>query len=210
MDTKQVFLDFLTQSGLDGQLLMPSFESFFEILQAKNAVVNLISRNTQPDDYWTKHFLDSLMLLKCLDLSETAVLDFGSGAGLPGIPLKLAAPRCNMTLLDSVGKKVRAMQEMVEALGLDDCVAVNARLEDLSAMPAYQHRYDYILSRAVKIEPRYLAPLQRLLTPNGRLLCYKARDLSDIEALQPQCLYEEEREWGLRRIMAIAATNLKK
>lgn len=208
MENRDQFMLFLDDLGLDAVSLMPQFDNFHELLHAKNAVINLISRATPAEEYWTKHFLDSMMLLKCLDLSETAVLDFGSGGGLPGIPLKLAVPQCDITLLDSVGKKVNAMLEMVSALGLDRCTAVNARLEDLAAMPAHQQRYDFILSRAVKIEARYLLPLKKLLKPKGKLISYKSRDIGDIEALKPQCLYEDEREWGLRRIMAVSAANL--
>ena len=165
--------------------LMGKFEHYFQLLCYTNRQVNLVSRNVQPDKYWVQHFLDSLLALECLDLTDKTVLDFGSGGGLPGIPLKLVVPRCSLVMLDSVQKKTHALQEFVEALGLADTAVICARLEDYAFL-GRRPSFDYVVCRAVALEERYLAPLRRLLKPSGQVIFYKALVLFYlfVEALQ--------------------------
>ncbi|MDP2173209.1 MAG: class I SAM-dependent methyltransferase, partial [Candidatus Cloacimonadaceae bacterium] len=93
MIDKQSFLNELRELGIsDPETLYSALENYQRILKEKNELINLISRQTSEEDFWYKHFLDSLLVLKCLDLSGKKVLDFGSGGGLPGIPIKLATP----------------------------------------------------------------------------------------------------------------------
>jgi 16S rRNA (guanine527-N7)-methyltransferase len=189
----------------DVEGVLSKFELYHKLLLEKNAVVNLISRATTEGEVWTKHFLDSLFALKCLDFTGKKVLDFGSGGGLPGIPLKLTVPSCRMTLLDSVRKKVLAVQEILAQLELDECEAVCSRLEDL---PAEGSGYDFILCRAVRLEERYLKPLHRLLASDGKVLYYKAQDASDIEAYQPKLLASEDFDFGHRALWALEKAQL--
>lgn len=163
-------------------------------------MVNLISRAEPSVKWWTKHFLDSLMPLKCLDINGQKALDFGSGAGLPGIPLKLATRDLKITLLDSIGKKARAMQAMTHALGLEQALVVNARLEDHATS---NYRYDLIFCRAVKMEERYRQALYRLLNKGGRVIYYKALDSSDLTEYQPKLLIEERFSWGFRSLWEV-------
>ena len=95
-DDKQIFEDYLKSLELENiNQLMGRFEHYYNLLTTTNRKVNLVSRNIPLDRYWVQHFLDSLVALECLDLEGKFVLDFGSGGGLPGIPLKLAVPDCN-------------------------------------------------------------------------------------------------------------------
>ncbi len=207
-DAMNIFALFLNELNLtDLDKLMSRFEEFHALLLEKNKQLNLFSRSTPDDELWTKHFLDSLVPLKCIDFTGKKVLDFGSGAGLPGIPVKLAVPDCQMILLDSVLKKTMAMHEMVEKLKLTDCDAVWKRLEEYALKNS---GFDFILCRAVRLEERYLQPLQKLLAPSGKVIFYKAQDISDIEAYQPQELYRAEFDYGQRVIYSLESAQLKR
>lgn len=197
---KKEFALFLEDLGLPAELL-GRFEAYHKLLEEQNRVVNLVSRAEDKEKWWTKHFLDSLLLLKCLDLTGKKALDFGSGAGLPGIPLKLAVPEVRITLLDSIGKKARALETMTEELGLDKVHVVNARLEDFATQGI---GYDLILCRAVKMEERYRQPLYRLLNKGGKVIFYKAIQSSDLDEYRPKLLLRQQYDWGSRSLWEVA------
>jgi len=144
-DEKQIFEDYLNSLELENiNQLMKRFEHYHNLLYTTNRKVNLVSRNIPSDRYWVQHFLDSLVALECLDLEGKFVLDFGSGGGLPGIPLKLAVPDFNLTLLESVQKKSRVLREFVDALSLSATNVEASRLEDY-AYVARRPSYDIIV-----------------------------------------------------------------
>lgn len=190
--------------------LMGVFEHYHKLLEKYNKEVNLISRKMPPDHYWVHHFLDSLMIMKCLDLSDKAILDFGTGAGLPGIPLKILNPECEMVLLDSIAKKVKVLAEMVEALGLPKTGVECSRLEDYAYL-VRRPSFDYILCRAVALEERYYSPLRKLLKPSGKLIMYKSKSLSDLQGIAYKEIYGYADELlGERRFIRIAQRELLK
>ena len=202
-----IFRDFLVELGLeDPDGLLERFELYHRLLTEQNAAVNLVSRASDPSQWWTKHFLDSLMPLKVLDLSDQTVLDFGTGGGLPGIPLKLVRPGLKLSLLDSVGKKTRAISQMAAALELKGLRVINARLEDHAASG---QRYGLILCRAVKMEERYRQPLYRLLASGGKVIFYKALDSSDLDGLGPKLLIRQDFSWGSRSLLSVERASLK-
>ena len=99
---KDKFLAFLQEyRPAESRSLAEKFELYLELLSGQNAKVNLVSRRMPPEDYWLYHFLDSILVLKCMEIEAGTALDFGSGGGLPGIPLKLLCPELSITLLDS-------------------------------------------------------------------------------------------------------------
>ena len=199
-EQKQHFEDYLVSQGYE-QIphLIGVFEHYQKLLGDANKVVNLISRKMQVENYWVQHFLDSLLVNEIVDFEGQTVLDFGTGGGLPGIPIKIVQENCEMILLDSTQKKCRAVQEMVEALSLSNTGVVCARVEDYAFM-ARRPSFDLILCRAVALEERYVAPLRRLLKPSGRLLMYKSRALDDLDGIKYELLLEKEDEHiGLRR-----------
>jgi len=103
---KEAFINFLKETFPDKHPeLIKSFESYFNWIIEENRKINLISRQTDPEDIWTQHFLDSLLSVKHVNYSGKAILDFGTGGGLPGIPLAIAYPNASVTLLDSRKKK---------------------------------------------------------------------------------------------------------
>jgi 16S rRNA (guanine527-N7)-methyltransferase len=127
-----------------------------------------------PESIRSKHFLDSLSCI--LALRETPpgrLIDIGTGAGFPGIPLKIILPSMRLTMVESVGKKVEFCQHMARELGLEGVEVLHARAEDVGRMPAHRAQYDWAVARAVAGLPvlaEYLLPLVRLA---GRVLAQK-------------------------------------
>ncbi len=208
---KALFEEYLIAQGQpDVPVLMGKFEHYHRLLTEHNKAVNLISRKMSPNSYWVQHFLDSLLAIQCLDFGDKTVLDFGSGGGLPGIPIKLVSPDCELVLLDSINKKTRVLTEIVEALSLPRTGVVCARLEDY-AFVARRPSFDIILCRAVALQERYYSPLRRLLKPSGHLVMYKSRSMDDLDGVRYEQLIQiEDENLGLRRLIQIAQRDLMK
>jgi 16S rRNA (guanine(527)-N(7))-methyltransferase RsmG len=140
------------------------FGIYADMLLEWNARMNLTAI-TEPEEIAAKHFLDSLLLLKCVELPEgESVIDVGTGAGFPGLPLKIARPDLRLTLLDSSAKRTGFLREAAKALGLE-AEAVQGRAEELGQMPGYRERYGLVTARAVAALPvlcEYCLPLARL------------------------------------------------
>ena len=124
----------------------PSLLRFGELLLEKNKVMNLTAI-TDPEDVASLHFLDSAALLTLADLKDKTVVDVGTGAGFPGMPLKILEPSIRMTLLDSLGKRITFLQEVCNELGLQNVQCVHARAEEFAA--EHRGQFDFATSRAV-------------------------------------------------------------
>ena len=129
---------------------LSQLEKYYEMLVEKNKVMNLTAI-TEYEDVLKKHFLDSLALSQVVDLKNKKVklLDMGTGAGFPGIPLKIVFPNLEVTLMDSLNKRIVFLQEVITELGLTNIIAVHGRAEEAALKPEYREKFDFCVSRAV-------------------------------------------------------------
>ncbi|MCR5585557.1 MAG: 16S rRNA (guanine(527)-N(7))-methyltransferase RsmG [Lachnospiraceae bacterium] len=132
---------------------LEQFEVYYDMLVEKNKVMNLTAI-TEYEDVLIKHFLDSLSIVKTekakkLLFSSCCLIDVGTGAGFPGIPLKIAFPKIKVTLMDALNKRINFLNEVISALDLKDIEAVHGRGEELARKDQYRERFDLAVSRAV-------------------------------------------------------------
>ena len=125
------------------------YEDFKGRVLEKNKVMNLTAI-TEDEEFNIKHFLDSLSLLKLEEIQKAKrVLDLGTGAGFPGVPLKIAKKDLDVTLLDSLKKRIDFLNETIEDMGLEGIRGIHARAEELSRKDDYREAFDLVTSRAV-------------------------------------------------------------
>ena len=151
----------------EGQVLLTDvqlaqFEQYYDRLIEKNKVMNLTAI-TEREDVILKHFIDSLALARYVKLweKEYKIIDVGTGAGFPGIPLKIAFPNLQVTLFDSLNKRIKFLQEMIDTLKLKEITAVHGRAEEGARDKNMREKYDFAVSRAVA----YMAVLSEYCIP---------------------------------------------
>ncbi len=157
--------------------------NFLDLLEAQNKTLNLISYKTR-EELEVKHWDDSLALLEILELEPgQKVMDLGTGGGFPGIPLALECPGAEFFLVDSVGKKVKAVQEMAKAMKLDNVTILNTRFEELGRDLKYRECFGLVTARAVAALPTLLEYAAPFVCVHGMFVAYKSRDyLEELEA----------------------------
>ncbi|MCR5509111.1 MAG: 16S rRNA (guanine(527)-N(7))-methyltransferase RsmG [Lachnospiraceae bacterium] len=171
-------LDILGIAYTEEQLLQ--FERYYDLLIEWNNKINLTAI-TDYDDVIIKHFIDSVLICRDIKFSSgNKMIDVGTGAGFPGIPLKILNPQLSVTLLDSLNKRIGFLNEVVNELGLKDIICIHGRAEDVSREKSFRGQFDLSVSRAVanlSTLSEYCIPFLR---QGGRFISYKS-DKSDDE-----------------------------
>ena len=161
------------------------FDRYYELLIEWNRVMNLTGI-TEYDEVNLKHFTDSLTIVRIKNMENVSTLiDVGTGAGFPGIPIKIAFPHIKVTLLDSLNKRIKFLDQVVEELDLEDVVTLHGRAEDYAKKEEYREQFDLCASRAVA----NLSTLSEYCLPfikkGGCFVSYKSAD-SDEEIQQSE------------------------
>lgn len=155
------------------------FIRYYEILVEWNSFMNLTAI-TEFDEVCSKHFIDSISLFKVIDCTKDySLIDVGTGAGFPGIPLKIAFPGLNIVLLDSLGKRVKFLNEVIEKLQLKNIEAIHGRAEDYARPELFREKFDICVSRAVanlSTLSEYCLPYVKV---NGYFISYKSEKISE-------------------------------
>ncbi len=155
------------------------FFSYYEMLIEKNKVMNLTAI-TDFDEVIKKHFVDSLSLVKAYDLtSPVSLIDIGTGAGFPGIPLKIVFPDLEITLLDSLNKRVDFLQSVIASLDLKGIDAFHGRAEDFARQEKFREKFDLCVSRAVanlSVLCEYCLPYVKI---GGKFISYKSEKIME-------------------------------
>lgn len=173
--------------------------TFLDELQRWNRQINLTAITDRQESI-EKHLLDSLSVLPLLD-GEGKVLDLGSGAGLPGIPLKIASPKLQFWSVDAVQKKIAFQRQVARLLALRDFNPVHARVEMLAQQKPWLERFDVVVARAVASLPNLVQWAMPLLGPSGRLIAMKGPEgESELAAAQESLRALRVRSVELRQL----------
>lgn len=156
---------------------LEKFYKYMELLLEWNEKINLTAI-TNPEDVILKHFIDSLTINKYIK-KERTIADVGTGAGFPGIPLKIYRPDLKVTLVDSLNKRINFLNEVISELELNKITTVHSRVEDFGKDGKYREDFDYVTARAVanlSVLSEYLIPIVKV---NGQCVCMKGSNVQD-------------------------------
>ena len=152
---------------------------YYDMLEERNKVMNLTAI-TEFDEVVEKHFLDSIALGSYVDLHQPCkLIDLGTGAGFPGIPLKILFPELEIVLMDSLNKRIHFLEEVIITLQLEKITAVHGRAEELARNKDYREQFDYCVSRAVanlSTLCEYCVPFVKI---GGKFCAYKSKDVEN-------------------------------
>ncbi len=184
------FVKDLTALGVTlSEKQVEQFIQYYEMLVEWNQVMNLTAI-TEYDEVMKKHFVDSVSLIKAYDVTQpTTVIDVGTGAGFPGLALKIAYPNLQVTLLDSLNKRINFLNAVIEKLGLTGVETVHGRAEDFAKPDKLREKFDLCVSRAVanlSTLSEYCLPFVK---PGGLFISYKSEKISEEMAAAKSAIF---------------------
>lgn len=170
---KELFISEVEKLGIEiTSEKLSKLDLFYKLLIEWNEKINLTTI-VEEESVYLKHFYDSLTLFRDIDLNkEVRICDVGSGAGFPGIVLKIFFPNINITLIDSLNKRIIYLNDIIDKLGLNNIKAIHSRMEDFSKLN--EEEFDYITARAVSQLPILCEISVKALKINGSLVFMKA------------------------------------
>lgn len=174
MEDKSLIREKLLEVGIEvTEEKVEQLFNFYRMVIEKNKVMNLTAI-TEYEDFVLKHFVDSLLIAKVIDFSDVkTLLDIGTGAGFPGMPIKILFPEVEVLLLDSLNKRLLFLEEVIENLGLKGISTIHSRAEELQVKGEYRESFDIVVSRAVSALPtlsEYCLPYVKI---GGSFVSYK-------------------------------------
>ncbi len=177
-DFEKIFKRYLEKIQIDIEKeKIEKFYKYMNILLEWNKNINLTAI-TNPEEIILKHFIDSLTIERYINRSES-IIDIGTGAGFPGIPLKIFREDITVTLVDSLNKRIKFLEYVIDKLNLKNIQAIHGRAEELGKNKNYREKYDIATSRAVanlSTLSEYLIPFIKI---NGRCICMKGPDVEE-------------------------------
>ena len=183
-------------------LMLEKFQLFYELLIETNKSLNLTAI-TEMKDVVLKHFIDSISLSKFYDLSGCYVIDVGTGAGFPGIPLAIFYQDAEFVLMDSLNKRLQFINQITEKCNLSNITTIHGRAEDIAHASVYREKFDYCVSRAVASLPTLLELCTPFVKVGGKFISYKSELLQEEleqskNALKIlQCVLEKKQDYSI-------------
>jgi 16S rRNA (guanine527-N7)-methyltransferase len=157
--------------------MMEKFQTYLDLLLEWNRRIHLVSKNDAKPDRILRHFVDSLSIFKAIDIPKGAnLIDLGSGAGFPAIPVKIVRDDIRATLVESVHKKTLFLQKLSQVLGLERIIIVNQRAEGLADQLSFQGSFDLVTSKALGRLQNTVRLSMPFLKTGGPLVAYKGKD----------------------------------
>lgn len=180
---KEILQEGFSQMGLSpSPQAIDRLEEYARLLLKQNEVMNLTAI-TDPIQVARLHFLDSAAILTCQPLAGKALIDVGTGAGFPGLVLKILEPSLRLVLLDSLGKRVLWLESVCQALSLDGVTCIHARAEEQALLPGYRDSFDVAVSRAVASFPALCELCLPYVKPGGTFWAMKSLEsASEVES----------------------------
>ena len=174
MDKENLLVKGLSELGLTiTEEQIEKFDKYYEMLIETNKVMNLTSI-TEYDEVIIKHFIDSLLVVNIFNINQSKkMIDVGTGAGFPGIPIKIMFPHLQITLLDSLNKRINFLQEVSKQVGIDNIEFIHGRAEDFGKLEEYREKYDIATARAVAGLPILMEFCVPFVKVGGYFVCLK-------------------------------------
>lgn len=179
--TESEFINELKKINIDiTDTQLEQLNKYYELLVSWNEKINLTAI-IQPSEIILKHFIDSLTIQQYIDGENQQMIDVGTGAGFPGIPISIVNENQNITLLDSLNKRILFLDDVIDKINLNNIKTIHSRVEDFGKNKNQREKYDIATSRAVaplNVLLEYLLPLVKV---GGKCICMKGSNIEEIE-----------------------------